>query len=305
MSTAEQLEREAEQTRSQISDTLNELRASMTPGQVLDQLADRVGNAGGTALVSNLKRQTIDNPVPVALIGAGLAWLMFGGRPGLMARGEGRYARRGADWTEVAGRKVEESRDATNQKAAELGDKASSLADTVRAQAALAASGQASPPPTPERPCNRRRIRSGNPSGRTRPRAMKRSPAARGGPLRQLLDRPALRVRGRFEPAMRWSISAGSNQWCWPDLALRSEPCSAALLPGTEAEERLMGEPSANLQERAQDLAAEQSEAAKKVGEKALDAATDEAAKQTGQQEQVASSDSTLGDRDSGGHVDR
>src|SRR5437016_14067366 len=86
MTYTEQLEHETEQTRTQIADTLEELRACMTPGQVVNQLADRVGDAGASAFVANLKRQTIDNPVPVALIGAGLAWLMLGGRTEMKAR---------------------------------------------------------------------------------------------------------------------------------------------------------------------------------------------------------------------------
>jgi hypothetical protein len=44
--------------------------------QMFNRIADRVGDAGGAAFVANLKRQTINNPVPVALIGAGLAWLI-------------------------------------------------------------------------------------------------------------------------------------------------------------------------------------------------------------------------------------
>ena len=87
MTYTDQLEHETEQIRSQIADTLDELRACMTPGEVINQIADRVGDAGGAAFVANLKRQTINNPVPIALIGAGLAWLMLGGLMETKARG--------------------------------------------------------------------------------------------------------------------------------------------------------------------------------------------------------------------------
>src|SRR5437868_12603494 len=80
MSHAEQLERETEQTRTQIANTLDELRACMTPGHVLDQLADRVSDGATAAFAQNLKHQTVNNPLPVMLIGAGLAWLMLGPR---------------------------------------------------------------------------------------------------------------------------------------------------------------------------------------------------------------------------------
>jgi Protein of unknown function (DUF3618) len=80
MATSEQLEREAELTRAQIADSLAELRERMTPGQVMDETLDyfRDGRAG--RFVRNLGQQVIDNPIPVALIGAGLGWLMLANR---------------------------------------------------------------------------------------------------------------------------------------------------------------------------------------------------------------------------------
>jgi hypothetical protein len=52
---------------------------------------------------------------------------------------------------------------------------------------------------------------------------------------------------------------------------------AGALLPATESENRLMGETSDSLKEQAQEVASEEVESAKKIGERALDAATDEA----------------------------
>ena len=68
-----QLEREAEQTRAQFAATLDELRSRITPGQLLDQTLDfaRASNAG--EFVRNLGRDARDNPLPLALIGTGLA----------------------------------------------------------------------------------------------------------------------------------------------------------------------------------------------------------------------------------------
>ena len=80
MTYSEQLEREAEQTRSQLANTLDELRACMTPGQVVNQIADYARDGVGAAFVSNLRHQAINNPMPIVLIAAGMAWLMFGSR---------------------------------------------------------------------------------------------------------------------------------------------------------------------------------------------------------------------------------
>jgi len=72
-----QLEKEAEVTRAQLAATLDELRSRITPGQLLDQTLDfaRASNAG--EFVRNLGRDARDNPLPLALVGAGVAWLMM------------------------------------------------------------------------------------------------------------------------------------------------------------------------------------------------------------------------------------
>ncbi|ODM74065.1 hypothetical protein A6X20_11930 [Bradyrhizobium elkanii] len=64
----------------------------MTPGHVLDQLADRVIDGAGAAFARNLRDQAVRNPMPLVLMGASLAWLMLGGRStdGLMRRTEER-----------------------------------------------------------------------------------------------------------------------------------------------------------------------------------------------------------------------
>src|SRR5256885_12871252 len=91
---SEQLRRETEQARAELAQTLDELRARITPGQVVDQLVDYAGDTGAAEFFRNLARQAVNNPLPVALMGAGLAWLMLGGRasgrgasgPGLASR---------------------------------------------------------------------------------------------------------------------------------------------------------------------------------------------------------------------------
>ena len=77
MTSSAQLEREAEATRGQVAGTLNELRERITPGQLMDQAADYAKASGGGDFVRNLGRQMADNPLPVCLIGAGMAWLML------------------------------------------------------------------------------------------------------------------------------------------------------------------------------------------------------------------------------------
>src|SRR5690606_23278001 len=77
MTHSERLEREAEQTRAEFERTLDELRDRITPGQVVDQFVNYA--RGGTAgtFVRNLGQRTVDNPLPLLMIGAGLTWLVM------------------------------------------------------------------------------------------------------------------------------------------------------------------------------------------------------------------------------------
>src|ERR1700719_4210775 len=77
---SEQLRRETEETRARVAETLEELRARITPGQVVDQLVDYAGDSGAGEFFRNLGRQAVKNPLPVTLMGAGLAWLMLAGK---------------------------------------------------------------------------------------------------------------------------------------------------------------------------------------------------------------------------------
>ena len=72
-----QLEREAEHTRSQLAATLDELRSRISPGQLLDQGLDFARESNAGELARNLGRDARDNPLPLALIGTGIAWLMM------------------------------------------------------------------------------------------------------------------------------------------------------------------------------------------------------------------------------------
>src|ERR1700756_3703978 len=76
-SQSEQLEQEAEVTRWRLSQTLEELRGRMTPGQAVDQLLDYTRNGPTGEFLRNLGREVRENPMPLVLIGIGIAWLMI------------------------------------------------------------------------------------------------------------------------------------------------------------------------------------------------------------------------------------
>src|SRR5260370_27977980 len=72
---SEQLEREAEQTRQQLAGWLEELRSRVTPGQVIDQLADFAREGAAADFLRNLGREIRENPIPVLLIAVWIGWL--------------------------------------------------------------------------------------------------------------------------------------------------------------------------------------------------------------------------------------
>lgn len=71
--------------RERIEETIESIRHRLTPGQLLDEVI-RHGREPTSELVSNLAKTLSANPVPTALIGLGLLWLVVS--PGLSHRGK-------------------------------------------------------------------------------------------------------------------------------------------------------------------------------------------------------------------------
>jgi ElaB/YqjD/DUF883 family membrane-anchored ribosome-binding protein len=74
-----EIEREVESTRARLTGTLEELRDRASPGQLFEQALDYARESGGPEFARNLGRQVRDNPLPLLLIGVGVGWLMLSG----------------------------------------------------------------------------------------------------------------------------------------------------------------------------------------------------------------------------------
>jgi len=123
---AREIRAEIEQTRGEMSDTVNAIQDRLRPGNIASNAADSVKNtvknaAGGTAqVVTDKARDLADrardlgetepvryarsNPIPTAMIGVGIAgitWLALGGRESRSRNWSGR-GRSGRDWRRVA-----------------------------------------------------------------------------------------------------------------------------------------------------------------------------------------------------------
>jgi ElaB/YqjD/DUF883 family membrane-anchored ribosome-binding protein len=141
MTYTEQLERDTEQTRLKLADTIEELRDRFTPGQVLDEALDYASDGDVGDYLRSFKRQIMDNPVPLGLIGASMAWLIVGSafshrRNGRVPREHGERkaddraagARaQGADFAAAARTASAEIVDSARMAAHDLGDRAAKL----------------------------------------------------------------------------------------------------------------------------------------------------------------------------------
>jgi ElaB/YqjD/DUF883 family membrane-anchored ribosome-binding protein len=76
----EQIQAEIDRTRSDMDATLSAIEQRLTPGQLVDQGLDYLRHSGGREFVANLGGSVRQNPLPVTLVGIGLAWLMAAGK---------------------------------------------------------------------------------------------------------------------------------------------------------------------------------------------------------------------------------
>ncbi|WP_293861289.1 DUF3618 domain-containing protein [uncultured Alsobacter sp.] len=295
MTSSRDIEREAEESRAQLSSTLEQLRDRLTPGQIVDDMLTGSG-AGARAFVGNLGTTVRDNPLPSLLIGAGILMMMTGsptlGLGGSSSRMRS-YADDGRDESRWRGGDVwdsEEGEGITDK----VGDMAARAGDSVSSAASSAMSG----------------LRDAAESVRDTASSMADS------------------VTGAFRSTTDSASHLGENAGRWTDNArhmasdmgdqvsdtmrtatgrtmdmgrqaqdrmgrmMEEQPllmgaiglfvgaALGALLPSTRVENRLMGDTADRVKDTATGLAAEQFEHAQEVAGEVLDRVKDEAASQ-------------------------
>ncbi|MBP1884044.1 DUF3618 domain-containing protein [Sinorhizobium mexicanum] len=80
-----ELQREIEADRQRIEEKLHAIQERMSPGQLMDEMLEYAKTSGGAEYLSNLGVALKANPIPVALMGVSLAWLLA--NPGSRAPG--------------------------------------------------------------------------------------------------------------------------------------------------------------------------------------------------------------------------
>jgi ElaB/YqjD/DUF883 family membrane-anchored ribosome-binding protein len=152
----QEIEREIERTRLEMSGTLQEIQRRLSPGQLLDEGLAYLREGGPGQFASNLGESVKREPLPVALIGIGVAWLMFNGRRGnryqstdwdyVSASSEpsavekaGARARdtahRIGDAAQATGERVSQLARGTRDQAQQIGERVSQIAHDTRDQA--------------------------------------------------------------------------------------------------------------------------------------------------------------------------
>lgn len=75
-----EIQDEIQRTRHEMDGTLSAIEHRLSPGQIIDQGMSYLRRNGGTEFIGNLGEQAKTNPMPVALVGIGIAWLMASGK---------------------------------------------------------------------------------------------------------------------------------------------------------------------------------------------------------------------------------
>jgi hypothetical protein len=301
MTNSEQLERETESCREELANTLDELRARMTPGQVVDQLVGYAQDTTGGLFFHHLKQQIASNPLPVALMGAGFAWLMFG--KGVSAsrlrQSTASVADQGRAWLSDSAEAAAAGRREAADRLSEAGSRASDAAGSVAADAReRARAGAATVRDAAADAASQAKETISDATAQVKDAASQVKDAATaagaafGDTLSTTYDRAAAGA-GRAASTISGSASrigssaaaSGRNvmDFCRDQplvlagVGLAVGAAIGALLPRTQAEDQFMGGVSDELKEQTKEFAGEQLEKAKKVGERAYDVAQREA----------------------------
>ena len=297
-SSPDRIERDLAETRARMGANLNQLQDRLSPGQVIDDAMAYFRGSDGADFGRNLLASVRENPLPAALTGIGLAWLMTVNREpqgsGADTSDDGFDARlRGIDQQvirradesehsytarvhEARGRFVGVSRDAhdtdetfserVQSGVARARQAAADTAANLRDKAGDAVSGTASAFSTA----------AGN--------AMDRVNAAAGS-ASEMAQSAASRAGGTLRSGSRAAGRVGSgaastvldNPMLLGVLGLAAGALLGSLLPQAEGEEELLGGVAGQARDKAQELAAAAKEQGATVAQSVLDAGKESA----------------------------
>jgi uncharacterized protein YjbJ (UPF0337 family) len=291
MKSSAQLEREAEQTRNELARTLDELRERITPGQLVDEAMDYAKDTTGGEFVRNLSRQMAANPLPVMLIGAGISWLAIAknnsgaarGRPAMSYKGAADDARaragaamRGAserlgEWSAQAGDTADEAAGQAADLAGSLGESARDAAGQAKSRMADATSGMSEVAASTYESMKSGATGAANRAGDAAADAYGRladTAGRTGSAMAQSANDTGRKVATFGSDALAF---CKSQPLVLAGLGLALGAMLGAIMPPTEAEDRLMGDTSDRIKDQARGAAQEQMEKVKTAVESGIE----------------------------------
>lgn len=138
----EEIQAEIDRTRGEMDGTLRQIEQRLTPRQLMDQGLDYLKNSGVQEFASNFGGSVKENPLPVTLVGIGLAWLMAAGKSSngssyssssvssSLSSAKDQVSGKLQSARDAAGQAAQSTRDMANQ----IGDKVTDIGQSARAQ---------------------------------------------------------------------------------------------------------------------------------------------------------------------------
>jgi hypothetical protein len=256
---AAEVEAEVEASRSELDRNVEALKQKMTPGQLFDE-ATRMAGGSGQAIASKFVEQAKANPMPLAVMGLGLAWLMVSNNRQQTSSssyaypvgGETRSFASEGDVAMSTGATYETSYASTTYEAGEfettsgggikgkvqgIGQKASGLLSGAKDKVAGA----------------RHKVSDGASSmgqgGRSAMHGLTNRATDAAGTVRQKAGQVGQRAQQSFSDTMQ------SEPFMIAGLGLIVGAAIGAALPATAAEDRMLGEKRDQLLNRGKDMA--------------------------------------------------
>jgi hypothetical protein len=243
---AAEIERDVERTRARLTGTVEELKERVSPGQVAEQAMDWLRGSGGREFLGNLGTSVRDNPMPVLLVAAGIGWLALAGGRGAASPSRGGQSWAGGSYPgeSYAGEGYPAETYAGTHPLQGLHGDGNGPSVTERAGAALGGVRDTAEEALHAATGTARSLAEG--ASDTARRAMHRA-----GEAWESASRSGRRTgAGLSEAFERQPLLLGA-------FGLALGAAVGALLPSSEAEDRLMGETRDELAERAGALATE------------------------------------------------
>lgn len=261
---AEQIQLDIRHTRSQLDHTLEAILQRLSPGGLVDEALDYLRHSGGREFAHNLNEAVKRNPVPITLMGIGLAWLMLSGREGRYApdrAADSRLGERMSDMAGTLGGMVAASREQLSRAGESIGSAGSSMRERFDRASDRATQGTAAAGSSLHERTDRLRHTA-------RERAARLSDSARHG---------MQRARGNFDALLQEQpLLVGA-------LGIAVGVTLGSLLPPTRQEDEAMGAARDRLTGEVERQARLQLRKGKRIAQAAGDAARQAGEEELGQ----------------------